>query len=122
MSTLQNTITIDIKSHDNGTYDTYIATEGSSGSHYDAINAKTIGEYTADLIDTLEEAASGKSYISDDNKPANGEMTDEYYNRLTKAGSVLCDYCEAEECESCMVSRLMDDAYTEAANAGIIEI
>lgn len=63
MSELQTTISIDIKSNGDGTYDTYIATEGSSGSHYGAINAQTIGEYTADLIDTLEEAASGKSYL-----------------------------------------------------------
>lgn len=63
MSELQTTISVDIKSNGNGTYDTYISTEGSSGSHYEAINAQTIGEYTADLIDTLEEVASGKSYL-----------------------------------------------------------
>lgn len=62
MSKLQNTISIDIKSNGDGTYDTYISTE-SSGSHYEAITAQTIGEYTADLIDTLEESASGKSYL-----------------------------------------------------------
>ena len=61
---LKTTITVDIISHQDGTYDTYIATENSSGAHYDAINATTIGNYVADLVDSLEEAYSGKSYLS----------------------------------------------------------
>lgn len=63
-TTLKTTITVDIVSHKDGTYNAYIATENSSGSHYDAINAATIGDYVADLIDSLEEAYSGKSYLS----------------------------------------------------------
>ena len=65
MPLLKTSITIDITSNNNGTYDTYISTEDSSGEHYRDINAEKIGEYTADLIDTLEEAYSNKSYLSD---------------------------------------------------------
>ena len=64
---LETTISIDVISNENGTYDTYISTENSSGSHYNAIDAKTIGEYTADLIDCLEEEASGNTYLSNNN-------------------------------------------------------
>lgn len=60
---LKTTIEVDVESYGNGTYDVYISHAGSSGAHYDKIDAKTIGEYTADLIDTLEESHSGKSYL-----------------------------------------------------------
>lgn len=60
---LQTTISVDIKSNEDGTYDAWIATESSSGSHYPRIDAKHIGKYVADLVDTLEEASSGKSYL-----------------------------------------------------------
>ncbi|MBO5435147.1 hypothetical protein J6A31_04925 [bacterium] len=65
---LDTTILVDVKSNGDGTYDTYIATENSSGSHYPAIIANTVGEYVADLIDTLEEEDSGKSYIVNNDK------------------------------------------------------
>lgn len=62
---LDTIISVDVKSNNDGTYDTYIATENSSGSHYPAIDANKIGEYVADLIDTLEEEDSGKSYLTE---------------------------------------------------------
>lgn len=55
MSKLYENISIEIKGNGDGTYDTYIATESCSGEHYEAITAETIGEYVADLIDTLED-------------------------------------------------------------------
>lgn len=63
MDKLKTTITVDIESNDDGTYDTYIATENSSGSHYKDANATTIGTYVAELIDILEESCSGKRYL-----------------------------------------------------------
>lgn len=59
---VRTTIEIDIETFKNGTYDAYISHEGSSGASYKKINARQIGEYTADLIDTLEEADSGESF------------------------------------------------------------
>ena len=56
-------ISVDIKSNNNGTYDTYIVTETSSGEHYPKATASEIGEYVADLIDTLEED-TGNSYLT----------------------------------------------------------
>lgn len=49
------------------------------------------------------------------------KITDELYNKLTAAGRTLCEYCENDECECCHVTRLMDDAYVEAVNAGIVK-
>lgn len=63
MNTLDTTVNIDIKSNNDGTYDAYIADICSSGAHYPAVSADKIGEHVADLIDTLEEATSGKSYF-----------------------------------------------------------
>lgn len=60
---LDTNIIVDVQSNGDGTYDAYIATESSSGSHYPAISAVKIGENVADLIDTLEEEDSGNSYI-----------------------------------------------------------
>lgn len=62
---MNTTISVDVQGKD-GKYDVWIATESSSGSHYRDIDANKIGEYTADLIDTLEEADSGKSYLKSD--------------------------------------------------------
>lgn len=58
-----STISVDVQTNHNGTYDVYISTEGSSGCHYPDISAEVVGENVADLIDTLEEAASGNSYL-----------------------------------------------------------
>ena len=49
------------------------------------------------------------------------KMTKELYERLTKASSALCGYCDNDECETCQVTRLMDDAYVEAVAADIVE-
>ena len=49
------------------------------------------------------------------------KITEELYNKLTAAGRTLCEYCENNECECCQVTRLMDDAYVEAVEEGIVE-
>lgn len=56
-------ISVDVQTFGNGHYDTYISTEGSSGAHYPDATAAQIGEYVADLIDTLEEEYNGNSYL-----------------------------------------------------------
>lgn len=56
-------ISVDVKSHEDGTYDVFIATENSSGAYYPKIDANTIGVKVAGLIDSLEEKAAGKSYL-----------------------------------------------------------
>ena len=62
---MNTTISVDAQGKD-GKYDVWIATEGGSGAHYHDIDATKIGEYTADLVDTLEEAESGKSHLKSD--------------------------------------------------------
>ena len=62
---MNTTISVDVQGKD-GKYDVWIATEGGSGAHYHDIDATKIGEYTADLVDTLEEAESGKSHLKSD--------------------------------------------------------
>lgn len=32
---------------------------------------------------------------------------------LCKARDTLCDYCEADECEKCIVTNLINNAYSE---------
>jgi hypothetical protein len=32
---------------------------------------------------------------------------------LCKARDTLCNYCEADKCEKCIVTNLIDDAYSE---------
>lgn len=49
------------------------------------------------------------------------KITDELYNKLTTAGRTLCEYCESNECSCCQVTRLMDDAYIEAVEEGIVD-
>lgn len=43
------------------------------------------------------------------------------YDDLMDAKNKLCNYCEADECERCIVTQLADDAHAEAIEAGIIE-
>ena len=43
------------------------------------------------------------------------KMTKELYEKLNMASKTLCEYCENDECSCCQVTRLMDDAYAEAA-------
>lgn len=40
-------------------------------------------------------------------------MTTEDYESLFSAREVICHYCQAEECEKCIVTRLIDDAQVE---------
>lgn len=60
---MENTINVDIISNGNGTYDTWISTEGSPGAHYPDASAEKIGVHVADLVDCLEEADSGRHYL-----------------------------------------------------------
>lgn len=61
---MENTIFVDVKSNGNGKYDVWMSTKGNSGEHYPNLDAAEIGEYTADLVDCLEEADTGKRYLS----------------------------------------------------------
>lgn len=65
---LETSITVDVISNEDGTYNTYISHEGSSGEQYEAISAQEIGKNVADLVDTLEEALSGNSYLGANKK------------------------------------------------------
>lgn len=40
-------------------------------------------------------------------------MTRDDYESLFSARDTICNYCEANECENCIVTHLMDDAYAE---------
>jgi hypothetical protein len=40
-------------------------------------------------------------------------ITHDEFAVLCKARNTLCDYCEANECERCIVTNLIDDAYSE---------
>lgn len=40
-------------------------------------------------------------------------MNKEYLDKLCGARRTLCGFCEADECERCIVNRLIDDAYDE---------
>lgn len=40
-------------------------------------------------------------------------MDQEYLTRLCAARDILCGFCEADECDQCMVSHLINDAYGE---------
>lgn len=49
------------------------------------------------------------------------KMTKELYEKLEMAGKTLCEYCENAECSCCQVTNLLDDAYIEAVEEGIVE-
>lgn len=40
-------------------------------------------------------------------------MDREYLASLCNARDTLCGFCEADECEKCIVTRLINDAYNE---------
>lgn len=40
-------------------------------------------------------------------------MDREQYAAICQARDVLCGFCEADECEKCIVTRLVDDAANE---------
>ena len=47
-------------------------------------------------------------------------MTEEEYQEIKHAGAVMCRFCEADHCTNCQVTELLDDAYNEAVDAGLI--
>lgn len=47
-------------------------------------------------------------------------MTKDMYDKLEKASKTLCEFCDNDTCECCQVTRLMDDAYSEALDSGVI--
>lgn len=42
-------------------------------------------------------------------------MDKDYFARLCDARDTLCGFCEVDECEKCIVTQLIDDAYNECA-------
>ncbi len=40
-------------------------------------------------------------------------ITKERLAKLCAARNTLCGFCEADECEKCIVTHLIDDAYAE---------
>lgn len=40
-------------------------------------------------------------------------ITHNELDALCKARDTLCNYCEVDECEKCIVTNLIDDAYSE---------
>lgn len=40
-------------------------------------------------------------------------MTEDELAMLCHARDVLCGYCEADECEKCIVTNLINDAFNE---------
>ncbi|MGN0485534.1 MAG: hypothetical protein ACI4HI_18500 [Lachnospiraceae bacterium] len=52
----KNIITVDLQQNENGTFDTWISTEGSSGAHYKTATAEEIGLHVKELIECLTEA------------------------------------------------------------------
>lgn len=61
----ENSISIQIRSNCNGTYEVLMATEGASGDHYSSLTAQQTGEHLTELIRTLEEAATGTTYCGE---------------------------------------------------------
>ena len=49
------------------------------------------------------------------------KMTKEKYQELTKAGNILCNWCENDECEKCQVQILLDEAYAEALDKELLK-
>ncbi len=43
----------------------------------------------------------------------NKNIDREYLAKLCDARDTLCEFCEADECEKCIVAHLIDDAYNE---------
>lgn len=40
-------------------------------------------------------------------------MDKDYLARLCNARDILCEFCEADACEKCIVTQLIDDAYNK---------
>ena len=47
-------------------------------------------------------------------------ISEKEYIILQDAGSRLCHFCQGKECEHCQVTRLINDAHSEAEKAGIL--
>ena len=71
----------------------------------------------------LSEAGRGLPSIDNFKKGAKNmaKMTKELDEKLSMAGKALCEYCENDECSCCQVTHLMDDAYAEAVEEGIVD-
>jgi hypothetical protein len=48
-------------------------------------------------------------------------MDEEKLAKICDARDTLCNYCENDACEKCIVTLLVDQATNEAIEAGIIE-
>ena len=57
--------------------------------------------------------ATGEGYFEEDIDPAQ-KLTEEGYNDLLAAKNVICHFCEADECEKCRLTLLLDQAADEA--------
>lgn len=40
-------------------------------------------------------------------------VTREDYESMCSGRDVFCSFCEADECEKCMITRLLNDAFNE---------
>lgn len=130
---LETSITVDVISNEDGTYNTYISHEGSSGEQYDDIDAKTIGEYVADLVDCLEEAASGNLYLTSDQQfvlvASNGSSMDStIYNSQNEAYEAMKSAVEAQCTRDVLTDESSDSwlgpnaAYLCSADEGVDSI
>ena len=61
MSKLNVTIHVDIQSNEDATFNTFIATDSSSGIHYTNITADEIGDLVSEFIEDLKDAHEDKS-------------------------------------------------------------
>ena len=59
--------------------------------------------------------------LTQERSKKNGKMTKKLYEKLSMAGKAFCEYCENDECSCYQVTRLMDDAYVEAVEEGIVD-
>lgn len=50
-------ISVDAEMMENGKFDVWISTEGSSGAHYTGVTSDEIGRHVADLVEVLADAA-----------------------------------------------------------------
>lgn len=44
-------------------------------------------------------------------------ISKEYLAKICDAARTLCEYCEADMCENCIVNHLVNDAYNECPEA-----
>lgn len=109
---MNNLISIDIESNGNGTYDTWISTEGSSGAHYPTAKATEIGDYVADLVDCLEEADTGKRYLTNV-APCKGIPENDRAEFIGNIIDIFEDFLEEHGIDIPNPERDEDDEYDE---------